>query len=122
MIMFAKGEYAIAASLVEDVVDIERERSKARKPLVSSLIKALQFSGIVYVHTWAPRRRNSGGIPGGAAAEREPSYFVQRACSIGGSRGGAHDKPRIVGFRSQCLGQTEVSSPGVDNGPGIPKN
>lgn len=48
MIMFAKGEYAIAASLVEDVVDIERERSKARKPLVSSLIKALQFSGIVY--------------------------------------------------------------------------
>ncbi len=47
-IMFAKGEYAAAASLVEDVVDIERERAKVRKSLVSSWTKILQYSGIVY--------------------------------------------------------------------------
>lgn len=45
---FALGDYSTAANLMEEVVEVERERAKPRKALVSSLIRALQFAGISY--------------------------------------------------------------------------
>ena len=47
-LLFALGEYAEVVSLIEDVLEVERERVKTQKSLLSSLNRALQFARVAY--------------------------------------------------------------------------
>ncbi len=77
--LFALGDHTTAASLIEEVVEVERERAKPRKALVSSLIKALQFAGIAYC-TIGRHDDGMHAAAEGAHAEAR-SGSVVRACS-----------------------------------------